>query len=59
MWKELEYLDRVNLEKIQERRDEIIIRHYVGEMPRKIVSCYSCEKIIYMNDVVIGHQFLL
>ena len=41
MWKELGYLDRVNLEKIQERAEEFIILHDVGKIPRKIVSCFD------------------
>ena len=41
MWKELGYLDRGNLEKIQEHTEEFITPHDVGKIPRNIVSCFD------------------
>ena len=38
MWKELGYLDRANLDKIQERTEDFIIPHDVGKIPGKIVA---------------------
>ena len=41
MWKELGYLDRGNLEKIQESTEEFITPQDVAKIPRKIVSCFD------------------
>ena len=41
VWKELGYLNRLNLEKIQERTNQFIILHDVGKIPRKIVGCFD------------------
>ena len=41
MWKELGYLDRLNLEKIKERTDEFIIPNDIWKTPRKVVGCFD------------------
>ena len=41
IWKELGYLNKANLEKIQEKTDSFIIPHDVGKIPRKIISGFD------------------
>lgn len=41
IWKELGYLNKANLEKIQEKKDSFIITHDVGKIPTKIICGFD------------------
>ena len=41
IWKELGYLNKANLEKIQEKKDSFIITHEVGKIPKKIICGFD------------------